>query len=179
MSAAGETSLFETKLRVENKDIFVDVKKNDNGIYLKIAERNRNNRSTILMPASGIEALRDSLTAALANIGTVDTSDSRAKKRGGSSAAADGAAKVADERKVFVNSLPYELTADQLKAWLDAQQLGSYEHVEILVRKNGRSLGCATVEFSSAAGAREAIARGNGLDLGGRTVVIREFYNDN
>ncbi len=65
MGDSNENSIFENKIRVENKDVFVDVKKNDNGVYLKISERNRNNRSTILIPASGIAKLRDVLTNAL------------------------------------------------------------------------------------------------------------------
>lgn len=60
-----EDAMFETKIRIENKDVFVDIKKNDNGMYLKISERNKNSRSTILIPASGIERLRDVLTEAL------------------------------------------------------------------------------------------------------------------
>lgn len=60
-----DNSIFESKIHVENKDVFVDVKNNANGVYLKISERNRNMRSTILIPASGIESLRDVLTAAL------------------------------------------------------------------------------------------------------------------
>jgi hypothetical protein len=43
---------------VENKDIFVDLKKNRGGVYLKISERNGNGRNTVLMPASGIAKLK-------------------------------------------------------------------------------------------------------------------------
>ena len=50
--------LFETMLRIENKDIFVDLKKNRSGVYLKISERNGNARNTVLIPASGILRLR-------------------------------------------------------------------------------------------------------------------------
>ena len=61
MATEHEDSLYETRIRVENKDLFVDVKKNDQGVYLKISERNRSNRSTILIPASGVADLRDAL----------------------------------------------------------------------------------------------------------------------
>ena len=44
--------------RVENKDIFVDLKKNNNGVYLKLSERNGKSRKTILIPASGIARLK-------------------------------------------------------------------------------------------------------------------------
>lgn len=54
-----DSDLFETKFRVENKDIFIDLKKNDNGTYLKISERKNGNRNTILIPSSGIAKLRE------------------------------------------------------------------------------------------------------------------------
>lgn len=43
---------------MENKDIFVDLKKNSNGTYLKLSERNGKSRKTILIPASGIGRLK-------------------------------------------------------------------------------------------------------------------------
>ena len=46
--ALTDDTIFERVLRVENKDIFVDLKKNKNGTYLKISERNGRNRSTVL-----------------------------------------------------------------------------------------------------------------------------------
>ena len=56
--SAVDDLLFETMLRIENKDIFVDLKKNRSGVYLKISERNGNARNTVLIPASGILRLR-------------------------------------------------------------------------------------------------------------------------
>jgi hypothetical protein len=43
---------------VENKDIFVDLKKNRGGVYLKISERNDSGRNTVMIPASGISRLK-------------------------------------------------------------------------------------------------------------------------
>lgn len=37
----------------------MDLKSNQNGAYLKISERNGNNRNSILIPASGIKRLAD------------------------------------------------------------------------------------------------------------------------
>ena len=66
MSETDENEIYSAKIRVENKDIFVDVKKNDKGTYLKISERKRDKgRNTILIPASGLEALREVLGDAL------------------------------------------------------------------------------------------------------------------
>jgi hypothetical protein len=46
---------------VENKDVFVDLKKNGNGVYLKLSERNGKVKNTILIPASGIIRLKNIL----------------------------------------------------------------------------------------------------------------------
>ena len=60
-----DSDLFGTMVRVENKDIFVDLKKNNNGTYLKITERKNKSRSTILIPSSGIARLREVLDEVL------------------------------------------------------------------------------------------------------------------
>lgn len=46
---------------MENKDIFVDLRQNSSGVYLKLSERNGKSRSTILIPASGIVRLKSVL----------------------------------------------------------------------------------------------------------------------
>ena len=51
-------SFIKNDYRVENKDIFIDLKKNVNGMYLKLSERNGKSRNTVLIPATGIERLR-------------------------------------------------------------------------------------------------------------------------
>ncbi len=56
-----DSDLFGTMLRVENKDIFVDLKKNNNGTYLKITERKSSSRNTILIPSSGVVRLKEAL----------------------------------------------------------------------------------------------------------------------
>lgn len=44
--------------RIENKDIFVDLRRNNNGTYLKLSERTGKMRKTVLIPASGIKKLQ-------------------------------------------------------------------------------------------------------------------------
>lgn len=56
--SAGDQDLFGTMIKVENKDIFVDLKKNSNGVYLKLSERNGKSRNTVLIPSSGIARLK-------------------------------------------------------------------------------------------------------------------------
>jgi hypothetical protein len=42
---------------VENKDLFVDLRRNSNGLYLKLSERKGTHRNTILVPSTGIGRL--------------------------------------------------------------------------------------------------------------------------
>jgi hypothetical protein len=56
-----ETTYYETMMKVENKDIFIDLKRNKSGVYLKFSERNGSVRNTVLIPASGIERLKEIL----------------------------------------------------------------------------------------------------------------------
>ena len=46
---------------MENKDLFVDLKRNGNGMYLKLSERIGKSRNTVLIPASGIGRLKSIL----------------------------------------------------------------------------------------------------------------------
>lgn len=51
--------------RIENKDLFVDLRRNTNGVYLKLSERKGTVRNTVLIPASGILRLKNVLEEAL------------------------------------------------------------------------------------------------------------------
>jgi hypothetical protein len=65
-----DESIYEKVLRIENKDVFIDLKTNKGGMYLKISERKDGNRNSILVPASGIARLTETLQelAAKANL---------------------------------------------------------------------------------------------------------------
>ena len=65
-----DISLQEFQLKVENKDVFVDLKKNRAGTYLKISERSGSSRNTILIPASGIPKLKSILEEVSKTIST-------------------------------------------------------------------------------------------------------------
>ena len=172
-----EDALFESKFRAENKDIFVDVKKNDNGIYLKISERNRNNRSTILIPASGIASLRDALNSALDSIPSTSTSSASAKGKSSAAPVVDNKDKTLEVKKVFVTSLSWDVTSKELQDFF-CGQIGSANVVsaEILMRRDGRSVGSGVVEFTTADAAKSAIRVTNGKNLNGRDIVVREYY---
>lgn len=42
------------KLQIENKTIFVDMKENDGGRFLQVAEISNDRRSTVVIPHSGL-----------------------------------------------------------------------------------------------------------------------------
>lgn len=49
------------KLHIENKTLFVDLKENDGGRFLQIAELSNDRRSTVVIPISGLDAFLESL----------------------------------------------------------------------------------------------------------------------
>eukprot|EP01006_Ploeotia_vitrea_P010348 TRINITY_DN26887_c0_g1_i1.p1 TRINITY_DN26887_c0_g1~~TRINITY_DN26887_c0_g1_i1.p1 ORF type:complete len:179 (-),score=10.92 TRINITY_DN26887_c0_g1_i1:115-651(-) len=170
--------IYENKIRVENKDVFVDVKKNDNGIYLKISERNRNNRSTILIPSSGIEKLRDVLTDALAALPNNNSNNNNNKKTAKAAPTTDNAKKekVLDDKKVCLTSLAYSVSAQELQEFCNTiVNSKNIVSVEVLLRR-GRSLGVGVVEFNTAQNAKNAIAELNDQELKGRKMSAREYY---
>lgn len=54
--------LSSDKLHIENKTLFVDLKENDGGRFLQIAELSNDRRSTVVIPISGIDVFMQSLT---------------------------------------------------------------------------------------------------------------------
>ncbi|MBI5643804.1 MAG: DNA-binding protein [Deltaproteobacteria bacterium] len=54
--------LLSDKLHIENKTLFVDLKENEGGRFLQIAELSNDRRSTVVIPFSGLEAFMQSLT---------------------------------------------------------------------------------------------------------------------
>ncbi|MBI3754422.1 MAG: DNA-binding protein [Deltaproteobacteria bacterium] len=49
------------KLHIENKTIFVDLKENDGGRFLQIAEISNDRRSTVVIPHSGLDSFLESI----------------------------------------------------------------------------------------------------------------------
>ena len=48
--------LFTEKLHVENKTLFVDLKENEGGRFLQVAELSNDRRSTVVIPFTGLAA---------------------------------------------------------------------------------------------------------------------------
>ncbi|MBI3755005.1 MAG: DNA-binding protein [Deltaproteobacteria bacterium] len=49
------------RLHIENKTIFVDLKENDGGKFLQIAEISNDRRSTVVIPHSGLSAFVEAI----------------------------------------------------------------------------------------------------------------------
>ena len=54
------------KLHIENKTLFIDLKENDGGRFLQIAELSNDRRSTVVIPFTGIDEFLESLTKVVA-----------------------------------------------------------------------------------------------------------------
>jgi len=168
MSATDDT-LYEVMVRVENKDIFVDLKKNKGGVYLKISERNGAGRNTVLIPASGIpriKAVLDEVSKAAAKSKNV----SRERKN-----------RVASDpditaRSVYVTGLTWDTNEEDLLAHFGTA--GSVLNGVILRQRRGgsnrSSMGCGVVEFATREEAIRGVEQLNDSELKGRKIRCRE-----
>jgi len=173
MSATDET-LFEVMVRVENKDIFVDLKKNRGGVYLKISERGTTGRNTVLIPASGIPRLK-------AVLDDVAKASSKAK-----SVSRERKNRVAGDpeitaRSIYVTGLTWDTTDEELLQHF--APMGDVINAVILRQRRGgnakSSMGCGVVEFGSREGALQAVTQYNETELKGRKIRCREDRNPN
>ncbi|WKZ31666.1 MAG: DNA-binding protein [Thermodesulfobacteriota bacterium] len=53
--------LSSEKLHIENKTLFVDLKENEGGRFLQVAELSNDRRSTVVIPVSGLAAFMEVL----------------------------------------------------------------------------------------------------------------------
>lgn len=76
-------------------------------------------------------------------------------------------------KKLYVGSLPYNTTDQQLKEHFSAA--GTVESATVISDKfSGRSKGFGFVEMSTDEEAQKAVEMFNGSDLGGRNIVVNE-----
>lgn len=160
----GDDSIFEKVLRVETKDIFVDLKKNKNGTYLKISERNGTTRNTVLIPASGLERLKAVLDDAVISAKEHGITSRLRKPR-----LIDPEVK---SRSVYVSGLSYNTIDAELFEHMSAA--GKVLKAVVLRIKNRRSLGCGIVEYESREIALHALKEMNDTKLGDRKIHCRE-----
>ena len=75
--------------------------------------------------------------------------------------------------RLYVGSLPYSTTDDQLKDHFSTAGNVVSAHV-IIDKMSGRSKGFGFVEMASKEEAQKAIEMFNGQDMGGRNIVVNE-----
>jgi len=163
-----DDALFGTMIKIENKDLFVDLRRNSNGVYLKLSERKGTVRNTVLIPASGILRLKNVLEEAL-QISMKNVKISAERKQ-----------RIAENpevttRSVYVQGLAWSTTNEGLAAYFSTA--GNIVNANVLYRTRGgrtRSLGCAVVEYQTADEALNALEVLNNTELDGRMITCRE-----
>ena len=76
-------------------------------------------------------------------------------------------------KRLYVGNLPYTTTEQELRSFFE--EAGEVAEVKVMTeRETGRPRGFAFVEMSTDEGARTAIDRLNGQELGGRSLKINE-----
>ena len=155
-----DEEIFTASFPAGRKQIFVDVKENNIGKYLKIKERGDSQTNSILIPGGSIVQLRNALDEAVQALG-LDSG-----KGGG------GGKRVAGNQCVcHVGNLSWETTGDTLRELFSGY--GEVVKAEVQMSRAGRSQGWGLVEFASAAEVEYAISQCDGLDLDGREIRVR------
>ena len=80
----------------------------------------------------------------------------------------------ARSRRVFIKNLPYDMTWQQLKEIMSSRTGHKVHYVDLILELDGRSKGCAIVEFASPEGARQAVVSLNNAEIENRQVFVRE-----
>ena len=89
--------------------------------------------------------------------------------RGGGGGAARGAG---DGRRVYVGNLSWDCKWQDLKDHM--RSVGEVLHADVMMGADGRSKGCALVEYQSAAEAQRAIVELTDTEIMGRKIFVRE-----
>lgn len=76
-----------------------------------------------------------------------------------------------NDKKLYVGSLPYRTTEEDLRAIFN--QYGEVTSVNIVIdRASGRSKGFGFVEMANLEDAKKALEAVNGSELGGRALIV-------
>lgn len=76
-------------------------------------------------------------------------------------------------KKLYVGNLPYSATEEQIRTLF--AQAGDVDTVQLITdRETGRAKGFGFVEMNTEDGAREAIKRFNGFEMGSRPLTVNE-----
>lgn len=164
-----DNTIYSTLLKIENKDIFIDLKRNGFGVYLKISERNGTNRNTVLIPSSGILRLKKCLD----EVAEASLSSSKVVSRERKVRVASNPEIVA--RSIYVSGITWDTTDEDLKVHYSTA--GIVISAVVLKKRRGQretSMGCGIIEFQSPEMAEFAVKTMATSQLKGRTVYCRE-----
>ncbi|KAJ1449282.1 hypothetical protein M885DRAFT_536234 [Pelagophyceae sp. CCMP2097] len=159
------------------KRVYVDLKENATGKYLKLKEQGREG-AVIIIPASAIAALRDALDEAAACLDSNSelSSDPPPVRKSTKKAPAAKAPKVekpepapVDGKSLHVRNLLFTTTDQQLADHFAA--CGDVENALIHTTR-GKSAGWAIVRFVAAEDATKALETLQGSDIDGRPVIV-------
>mmetsp|Transcript_3356 Transcript_3356/g.6888 ORF Transcript_3356/g.6888 Transcript_3356/m.6888 type:complete len:204 (-) Transcript_3356:280-891(-) len=175
-------------LTIEQKRIFLNLRENARGRYLRIAEVTGANRSTIIIPSSGLDQFRGVLDEFIEYANTAQQGQQammpmgefggKKKKRGKKPGTGDngeggeGGGDGEEDRRVFVGNLSWSTTWQGLKDHFAS--CGEVTRADVFTERSGRSRGCGIVEFATPEQAKGAMEAMNNTDLDGRTVFVRE-----
>jgi RNA recognition motif-containing protein len=169
--SAGDEAIYERVLKIENKDVFVDLKSNQNGVYLKISERNGSNRSSVLIPSSGIHRLGEVLQEIIHSKEFKDATRASGDKGISPLRAERDANSEVKQRSVYVSNLSWETEESEL---MEHMKQAGHVLSTVILRRNTRSLGCGIVEYATREMAWNAVKLMNDSDLDGRSIHVRE-----
>lgn len=148
-----------------------------------------NNRSTIIIPSSGLLNFRKLLDEFIENdsavamgqqvmLGEADYGLGKQKKKRGKKLAdgqngeAGEGASENDDKRVFVGNLAWSTNQQGLKDHFS--QCGEIAQADVFTERSGRSRGCGIVEFTSVEMAKNAMIAMNNTELDGRMIFVRE-----
>lgn len=168
-AGSDETEIDSRPLVVERKRLYFNVRENPRGRFLKIAEVNRQRRSTVIIPQSGWVAMRNMLNEFIEAAGGEEAASVVP-------AAAAGAgrrkqAPVEPSAQLYVDNLPWATTSDELLPLFE--EYGTVDRCETLTNNNGRPRGAAIVKFASQGEAEAAIEGLKDTSVGDRKLRVR------
>lgn len=174
--ATNDEELYSQKLRIQNKDLFVDLKQNKNGKYVKISERSKGRRSSILLPSSGISDLVVCLTNILADhIGDTKKEENQPQAKSKSRI------RNSDDQKesnfllscdIDVRNLSFTTEEEALAALISSVGIVPISCV-IARRTDGRSRGNGILHMESPEVAVKVVEQLQGAMLEGRNLQLR------
>eukprot|EP00802_Teleaulax_amphioxeia_P019767 Tamp_20013.p2 GENE.Tamp_20013~~Tamp_20013.p2 ORF type:complete len:215 (+),score=45.86 Tamp_20013:378-1022(+) len=190
-----DLDLRRATLQVEQKRIFLNLRENGRGRYLRIAEVTGNNRSTIIVPSSGLlqfrallddfiendsqvalgqQAMLGGMVAEFGAAGALKQKKKRGKKPSDIANPEEAPVSSAEgeDKRVFVGNLSWQTNWQTLKDHF--AQCGEIVRADVFTERSGRSRGCGIVEYSADHMAKSAMATLNNTELDGRLIFVRE-----